>query len=1274
MHLVPGRLVGRFGIEARLGAGASAQVFRVRDRRSGALRALKVLSAPTAAQRTRFDREVELLRRVEHPNVVGVEGVVEVDGLPALALEYVAGPSLAEALRAGTLTPAEADAIARGVMAGVGALHAAGIVHRDIKPANILLAREGGRLVPKVADLGVARHFQSGPEERLTRAGGALGTPAYMAPEQLRDSSRVDHRADIWALGVMLFEMVCGQRPFPGRTLQEVAAAIERGRPAPRSLFPDLPTAWEEALLATLQRDPARRPSAETLATLWGAADVTELPEYLPTSKSGADEPLSTLALGEPSLAPASADVRRARHNLPWEADAFIGREAELTALAEMLATGGNQVTVTGTGGVGKTRLVRRFAWERLEDWTGGVWFCDLSDARSVEGICFVVAQALDVPLHPRQDPLVQLGHAIAGHGCCLVILDNFEQVAEHGRATVGSWSIRAGDARFLVTSRSVLGLPGERRFSLEPLSLPSEGASAPRAVRESAAASLFVVRAQRVQPSFALTEDTAEDIARLVQQLDGLPLAIELAAARSQLLTPAQILARLHRRFRLLASPRGQRTTRQATLQATLEWSWDLLSATARSALAQVSVFRGGFDLNAAGVVVQLDGISLPDGEILEVQATLDALLEAHLLRREAGSESALEGESARYDLFESIRIFAASKLTTHGVLLNAEGASCSGPKATSETEARHAAHFGAMVRVTALKALERSGGVELRQRLHRDLENLVAGAKRSQGESAGSCCLAAMAVLEYSGPLATGIALADDLLHRGRLSAPVRRHLTLQHGHFLQLLGRGKTARAQLEVVLARARQTGDRFVEGRALNFLGRLFQQQGEEDTAQEYYEGALAVLRETDDREGEGITLGNLGSLHMVQRHVSSAQEHLEAALAIHREVGNRSGMGRALGNLGILQQGQEQMDTARDLFDEALAIHQEVGDRRTEGIGLGNLGWLHRQMGQLDRAQEYLEAALVIHREVGDRREEGNAWANLAGIRRQRGSTDTAREYYEAALAIHREVTNRRSEGVVLGNLGIIYRVQGEMKAAQSHLEAALAIHREVGPQRLVGRVLCSLGCFFDALGRTDTAQEHFEAALVVARETEDLRTEAGVMGNLGDLFLNSGRLETAHEYYSASLRAFHKTRDRQGVGISLSNLGRLSQQQGRLDEAHAHYEAALAVVREVKNRRLEGLILQDVASLEIGQDRLVQAAITLDRVEVLLRDVGDPFNLGLLYCKRGDLFVRQGRLQEAVVALDEADVLAVTADAGPGSELGRAVAELREALATEEP
>ena len=218
MLLTPGRVVDRFGVEALLGEGAAARVYRARDRRTDRLVALKVLSAPTAAHRARLEREVELLRSIDHPNVVAVEGLIEL-GAPVLVMEYVEGPSLRQRTREGPLSAGEIDVIARGLMAGAGALHAAGVIHRDLTPANILLGRRDAPS-PRIVDLGVARRARPALGARLTRTGAVLGTPPYLAPEQLQDSHRVDHRADLWALGCVLFELLCGRRPFTGSSLQ----------------------------------------------------------------------------------------------------------------------------------------------------------------------------------------------------------------------------------------------------------------------------------------------------------------------------------------------------------------------------------------------------------------------------------------------------------------------------------------------------------------------------------------------------------------------------------------------------------------------------------------------------------------------------------------------------------------------------------------------------------------------------------------------------------------------------------------------------------------------------------------------------------------------------------------------------------------------------------------------------------------------------------------------------------------------------------------------
>ena len=246
------------------------------------------------------------------------------------------------------------------------------------------------------------------------------------------------------------------------------------------------------------------------------------------------------------------------------ECDSFVGRVLELRDLAARLDAGQRLITVLGPGGTGKTRFVRRYGRAWLGDWPGGVYFCDLSEARSLDGIFFAVASALDVPLG-REDAVVQLGHAIAGRGRCLVILDNFEQLVLHAAATVGRWLDRAPDAAFVVTSRERLHVPGEEIVPVEPLPLDNDAielfASRARAQRSG-------LRRERLQP---------RAVVEAVRLLDGMPLAIELAAARVRVLSPAQLVERMRDRFALLAGARGA-AARQATLRAAIDWSWELL------------------------------------------------------------------------------------------------------------------------------------------------------------------------------------------------------------------------------------------------------------------------------------------------------------------------------------------------------------------------------------------------------------------------------------------------------------------------------------------------------------------------------------------------------------------------------------------------------------------------------------------------------------------------------------------------------------------------
>jgi len=717
---------------------------------------------------------------------------------------------------------------------------------------------------------------------------------------------------------------------------------------------------------------------------------------------------------------------REVRHNLPAERDTFVGRAAELRSLAERLDAGARLVTVLGPGGMGKTRFVRRYGWTWLGDWPGGVYFCDLSDATSLHAIHFAVAAALDVPLG-RDDPAVQLGHAIAGRGRCLVILDNFEQVVEHAAATVGSWLDRAPDAAFVVTSRERLHLPGEQVFPVEPLPVDADGIE------------LFTLRARAQRPDFVLTDATRPAVVEVVRLVDGLPLAIELAAARVRVFSPAQLVLRMRDRFAILSGARGV-ATRQATLLAAIDWSWDLLSPWEQDAFAQCAVFEGGFTLEAAEAVLDLS--SWPEAP--PVMDAIQALADKSLLR------TWVPVELGRYDIDEpffgmylSIREYAAAKLDAGDT------------RRRRDAEARHGAYFARFGTDEAIDALFLHGGVRRRRGLALELDNLISACRRAaargDGEVSSAALRVALDILELTGPYTLGVALGAQVLAIEGLGAAPRARALAARALALRRVGRADESGVEFEEALALYRALGDRRREAYVLLTLGNLRRDQGKFDEVRTLQERALALAREIGYRRIEGQALGNLGIFHAEQGRLAEARAHFEEALAIHREVGNRYIEGIETSNLGSVCREAGRAEEAKRCCELALAIDREVGNRRDEGIVTTNLALLCVDLGQHVEARAHFLSALAVAREVGDRRFEGTVLGMYAVLLRDQGHVEEAVAHCEQALGLHRAVGNRHQEGVVLGTLGELLAMRGRFAEARDALRAGDGLLRDVG-------------------------------------------------------------------------------------------------------------------------------------------------------------------------------------------------------------------------------
>ena len=747
--------------------------------------------------------------------------------------------------------------------------------------------------------------------------------------------------------------------------------------------------------------------------------------------------------------------MREVRHSVPAERDRFVGRQKPLQLMAKKLDNGARLVSVLGIGGTGKTRLVTRFALTRLGDYPGGVWFCDLSQARSVDGIVFAVAQGLEVPLG-KTDPVVQLAHAIAGRGKCLMILDNFEQVARHAEETLGRWLERAPQAQFIVTTREVLGIVGEETLALDPLAAAE-------------AAALFLCRAESVRENYYANPDDLAAIDQLVKVLDGLPLAIELAAARIRVMPPRTLLAKMHERFNILWSRTGRRD-RQATLRAAFDWSWDLLSEPEKAALAQLSVFRGGFTVESAEHVLDFsanDNAPAP-------HVTLEGLVDKSFVR---------VVDDDRFDLLESVREYAGEHLRTMGRFIG------SGPAAQVAAEQRHGEYFAAL---SPERAVERRCV---------ELDNLVSACRRAVARSDAPVAARALAgawwAIERQGPFRIGVELAETVQSIPRLSGQVKIEVDFITG--LALRGCGRIAEAQQVLAPAAlgARAIGAHILEGRMLHALALMLGPAGHIDEAAAAFDRALAIFRGANDRPRESSLLNALGAFCESQGRLTEARQHYVNGLNVARQCGNRRWEGGSAGNLGQFLANQGRLAEALPLYVEAVQIARELDDRKWEANARCNLGLLHFAEGRLAEAQSELEAALAAAREMGHAQLLPVVQCNLGLVAEALGAPDRAQACHEAAVALARDLGDRRSEGQFLGYLGLLHARQARPAPARECLTAGEALLRGVADRISLGILLCARAEAESLAGDKHAAQEALAQARQQADEVPDFGPES---------------------------------------------------------------------------------------------------------------------------------------------------------------------------------
>ena len=615
--------IGPYEVVQELGRGGMGRVYKARDPRLDRFVALKLLAPHLSAHPTakeRFMQEARAASALDHPNICTIYEIDETDeGGLYIAMACYDQPTLAEQIRRGPLSIETSLDIAIQVADGLACAHAADIVHRDVKPSNLVVTERGD---VKILDFGVAKLER---RTDLTGTGARLGTVAYMAPEQVRGDD-VDPRADLWALGVVLYEMLTGQRPFQGDTDAALIYALLEDEPPPITVHrSDAPAELDGVVQRALSKAPDDRyPGAKAMR-----------------------EALRAIRRGETRsvVAPPST-------SLPTALTSFIGRTKEVEQVEALLADA-RLVTLTGPAGTGKTRLGLHVTERMADTFDHGVDFVSLASVTDPGLVASTIAQALDFEPPGAMSPMERLKRGLQNQDR-LLVLDNFEQVA--AAASVIAELLRACPRlRVLATSRVPLHVSGEQEVPVPPLDLPDalEGDDLD-AVQAAPAVALFVERARAVDPDFALTSENAPAVAELCQRLDGLPLAIELAAARVKLLAPQALLTRLEGRLDLLTGGPRDHPERHQTLRHAIAWSYDLLDEAHRQLFRRLAVFVGGCTLEAIEAVgrdVPLDRVA--------------ALVDHSLLRREPGPE----GEP-RFSMLETIRAYGIEQLEQHGDL----------------------------------------------------------------------------------------------------------------------------------------------------------------------------------------------------------------------------------------------------------------------------------------------------------------------------------------------------------------------------------------------------------------------------------------------------------------------------------------------------------------------------------------------------------------------------------------------------------------------------
>ena len=1114
-----------------IGAGAMGVVHKAWDALLERPVALKLIR-PRTGQAARHLREARHMASLNHPNILPVYDVGVWRGQVFMVTQLIDGGSLSRWLSRQPQPVSWRQIVGLFLQAarGLSAAHQHGIIHRDVKPDNMLVDH-GGHVW--VADFGLARQEVSAeeleggaeaPEVLRTREGAVLGTPIYMAPEQ-HLGARVDARADQFGLCASLYESLYAQLPFPGTTYAEVASAACAGRLAapmrqvgPPSLF--------GVIARGLRAAPHERHQ-----------DMDAL-----------------IAALEQTLSQEDAQVQASARwsNLPSTLPPSFGRAREVAQLRAMLDHDppASLITITGLAGVGKTHLSLQAAFA-LRGVMQAVIVVDLRYAQTQADLLAALAAAIGVTLN-QQDASAQLALALEGFGRALCVLDNAEQAHEALAQLLASWRQPLAQVSWLVTSRRRLGLAWEQLLALGPLEVsqaaPTE--QAPPAVR------LLLARA-----GGAWREDDPQ-LLTLAQALDGLPLAMELAAARARVMSPAQLLDGLHERFALLRD-RRRSDARHSALEAALAYSWAQLEPLERQVMTRASCMETPFDLEDL-IALMRDPEPGAGVSAVALADALDALQEWSLLVPVAP----LPGQpQPRQRMLVSVQAFAQEQLD-------------------EDTRQR--------VRDRLVERFALLGEVSWQDRAWTRQSLPILHKLLSHGADLEAALDHAIARAQIQPALRVAAALADTFGMAG-------------------LLERGAQRLERLDERLALPALARARFLERRA-----RFLRQLSMFEPARACIEQASALAQEHGDEALLAICVGHLGALDTARRPPEQVEPLLRDALARSQAVQDVRHAAIWRGQLGLVLRQRGQMDEAARCFEAAEEAARALGDWRYEIVWGLNLANLDFATGRLDAARERLERLLTLDTLELDAPVEVTARFYLAALLKASGELALALAQYQVVLERARRLGLSAILAHGLGNLANLYMQLGREEDARQVYLQGLVLARRSGTQTSLANSLINIGVLELEHGRMESAYEHLSEALELTAHHELRSQYVESLCQLGLWSLRQGRLDEALERLERGVAIANELGDARAIGLWSAGLGHVLMHMGRLDEARAQIMLGVQRLRQAQMRPILARALCWLGELEGAAQDPAALRACLHEVQQLAAELGVPSGSGL--------------------------------------------------------